>query len=55
MREGELLEKFPLDPLKTFGADTEGLSVESGCKRIFSYGFEEKGFCIDSGMCSERG
>jgi hypothetical protein len=50
MREGELLEKFPLDPLKTFGANIEDLSVESVCKIIFSYRFEEKGFFYDSGI-----
>ena len=50
MRKGELLEKFPLDPLKTFGAGTEGLSVGSVCKGIFSMGLRKRD-SVSTGGC----
>ena len=49
MRKGELLEKFPLDPLKTFGAGTEGLSVGNVCKGIFSMGLWKRDSVLTGG------
>ena len=52
MHKGELLEKFPLDPLKTFGAGTEGSSVESVCKGIFSMGLRKRDSVLTGGCVS---
>ena len=49
MRKRELLEKFPLDPLKTFVAGTEGSSVESVCKGIFSMGLRKRDSVVTGG------